>query len=115
MHGKGVYTWPKGQFSKYEGTYEKSSKAGAGKLFLRDGRIYVGTFAKNKMEGEIVEISPSGRKRKGIWQEGRHVRWTDGQKKVELNVEEVDDDQDDEYETSAFSNPNQYHDLFKVR
>ncbi|CBZ55235.1 putative phosphatidylinositol-4-phosphate 5-kinase [Neospora caninum Liverpool] len=113
MHGNGVYKWPQGQFSKYEGPYEQSMKSGPGKLFLRDGRIYVANFVKNKMDGEVVEISPSGKKRKGIWKEGKHVKWTE-QGKVPLFVgEEALDNSAGDYETSAYSNPNKYHQLYQ--
>ena len=65
MNGSGVYTWPTGQYSKYEGGFLNGVKEGKGKLYVRDGRRYSGEFHKNKMHGEITEIMPSGKKRMG--------------------------------------------------
>ncbi|PFH34275.1 MORN repeat-containing protein [Besnoitia besnoiti] len=113
MHGKGLYTWPKGQFSKYEGSYFVGLKEGPGKLYMRDGRIYVAIFEKNKMEGDVVEISPSGKKRKGIWKNGKNVQWVEGHQNVELVVDDEADEKEAEYQTSAFSNPRQYHQLYE--
>ncbi|EPT25936.1 MORN repeat-containing protein [Toxoplasma gondii ME49] len=114
MHGQGVYKWPQGQFLKYEGPYEQSMKSGAGKLFLRDGRIYVANFARGKMDGEVVEISPSGKKRKGIWKDGKHVKWTEqGKAPLFVGEEAADTATAADYETSAYSNPNKYHQLYQ--
>lgn len=65
MSGSGVFTWPTGQFCKYEGQFAKGHKEGKGTLYVRDGRRYSGNFHNNLMDGEVYEVMPSGRRRKG--------------------------------------------------
>ena len=50
----------------------------------------------------------------GLWKAGAFVKWLDDAEKVELVVEEKDTDKDDEYQTSIFSNPDAYTQVYKV-
>ncbi|KAL8439682.1 hypothetical protein Efla_004802 [Eimeria flavescens] len=115
MEGTGVYKWPAGQFDRYEGEFASGRKEGQGKLFARDGRVYVGKFHNNLMDGAIAELMPSGRRRIGIWRAGVFQRWTDQAAKVTLDVKEDNTDKDAEYATSIFSNPDAYTQLYKTK
>ncbi|CDJ65627.1 IQ calmodulin-binding motif family protein, related [Eimeria necatrix] len=115
MEGLGFYSWPAGQCSSYEGLFKKGLKEGQGVLLLRDGRKYEGHFSSNKLHGEVTEVMPSGKSRKGIWKEGVFQQWAEAGEKVLLNVAEKDTDKDEEYGTSIFSNPDAYTQVYKTQ
>lgn len=51
----------------------------------------------------------------GLWEAGVLQRWLDEAQKVNLVIEEKDDDKDAEFQTSIFSNPDAYTQVYKVR
>lgn len=75
MDGKGVFIWPDKR--KYTGEYKQDKKEGYGIFEWSDGRIYKGYWHNGKQHGEGEFYNPKEKAwKKGIWNEGRRVRWT---------------------------------------
>lgn len=81
MNGKGIMILTDG--TKYEGEYLNDKKHGFGTitwgieffLTIADSRCYSGNWKNGKYHGEGEYTSSSGLKRKGIWDEGKRVKW----------------------------------------
>ena len=75
MHGKGIYTWIDGR--KYDGEYKDDQKEGYGVYTYNNSKKYFGTWKSGKQDGEGMVLK-DGRERKGIWENGKRTKWTDG-------------------------------------
>lgn len=74
MHGEGKYTRADGGF--YDGTWLDGLCHGFGKeMVLATGELYEGHWQKGLRHGEGC-VTRSGKRRKGIWETGRRVKWT---------------------------------------
>ncbi|MCQ2819404.1 MAG: hypothetical protein MJ252_19250 [archaeon] len=76
MDGQGQFEWPDGR--KYQGSYREDKKEGYGIFEWSDGRKYRGNWSNGKQdgEGEFYNVS-SGTWRKGIWKDGKRVKWVE--------------------------------------
>lgn len=90
--GEGIFRWPdgrsfEGQFkagmksgygvlisarngNRYEGTFEQDVRSGLGVFQSRDGTVYRGQFADDKMHGYVVKQSPENKLDLQKWQQG---------------------------------------------
>jgi hypothetical protein len=90
MHGRGVYTWKDGR--KYDGEYDRDKKHGYGQYIWNDGRgwsllinlVYEGQWANGKQSGKGRYILPDGTKKMGLWDDGRRIRWIEGEENASL-------------------------------
>merc|ERR1712032_630871 len=74
MDGNGIFEWPDGR--TYEGDYENDKKHGVGLFKWADGRMYKGMWKMGKQHGEGLFFNiDSNTWQKGIWDEGKRVRW----------------------------------------
>ena len=74
MDGYGIFTWPDGR--KYNGEYKDDKKDGTGIFEWSDGRKYKGNWKNGKQHGEgEFYNSSTGVWKKGIWDDGKRVRW----------------------------------------
>jgi hypothetical protein len=86
MEGFGTFTWPDKR--KYTGHYLDDKKHGEGLFewylyanlnhnFRADGRKYKGNWKNGKQhgEGEFFNVH-TGQWKKGIWDDGKRVRWS---------------------------------------
>ena len=76
MDGEGEFKWPDGRC--YKGHYFDDEKNGFGEFSWPNGKKYRGLWKNGKQhgEGELYSISEQVWK-KGLWNEGRRVRWND--------------------------------------
>ena len=81
MHGGGVYTWKDGRM--YEGDYENDRKHGYGIYTWNDGKQYEGWWQNGKQHGEGI-YRKDGRDRRGIWEDGKRIKWLDDPKWADL-------------------------------
>ena len=69
MHGKGTFTYPKGEV--YEGEFVQGALEGTGKLTLLNLSYYQGEWLKSFKHGKGEEKTKDGElKRRGIWDHG---------------------------------------------
>lgn len=74
MHGEGKYTRADGSF--YDGTWLDGLCHGFGKeMVLSTGELFEGHWQKGLRHGE-GSITRNGKRRKGVWETGRRVKWT---------------------------------------
>lgn len=74
MDGEGVFIWPDER--KYQGQYKEDKKEGYGVFEWNDGKKYRGYWEKGKQHGEgEFFIQKEQIWRKGIWLNGKRVRW----------------------------------------
>ena len=65
-----------GDGTRYEGSFASGEKHGYGTMVWPDGRKYEGLWADDKQHGEGEEHLPAGgTARRGIWENGVHVKW----------------------------------------
>lgn len=91
-NGEGFFSWPDGRTfegnfvagmksgygvlvsipndNRYEGMFERDVRSGLGVFRSRDGTIYRGQFADDKMHGYVVKQSPEGTLELQKWQQG---------------------------------------------
>lgn len=76
MDGQGIFTWPDGR--KYEGGYKNDKKEGYGTFKWAEGKEYRGNWKNGKQhgEGEFYNVT-NKRWKKGIWEEGKRLKWID--------------------------------------
>lgn len=74
MHGHGEFKWPDGRL--YIGEYIEDKKQGYGEFHWPEGKVYKGQWFDGKQHGE-GELIHKGVARKGIWENGKKVQWTD--------------------------------------
>jgi hypothetical protein len=75
MEGFGKYTWPKGE--TYEGEYQNDKRHGKGIFRWPDGRVYEGYFIEGKKHGEAEYTDKNRERKRGLWEDGKHVKWLD--------------------------------------
>eukprot|EP01002_Notosolenus_urceolatus_P014983 NODE_704_length_1847_cov_169.920467_g573_i0.p1 GENE.NODE_704_length_1847_cov_169.920467_g573_i0~~NODE_704_length_1847_cov_169.920467_g573_i0.p1 ORF type:complete len:579 (-),score=251.58 NODE_704_length_1847_cov_169.920467_g573_i0:111-1598(-) len=68
MHGKGVYTWPKG--TKYEGEFKDGVMHGKGKYTYGADSYYDGEWQDDQKHGEGKMTFPGGDEYEGGWVKG---------------------------------------------
>jgi len=74
--GKGKFVWPDGR--EYIGYYKNDKKEGHGIFTWPDGRKYDGNWKNGRQDGEGQFYNPKIKKwKKGIWKEGRRIKWAD--------------------------------------
>ncbi len=69
--GSGLYVFADG--SRYEGNFVEGVRHGRGHYRFADGSEFIGEFRNGLMHGEGVRII-EGRRIRGVWHEGEHVR-----------------------------------------
>lgn len=75
LHGKGKFFFA-AEGHCYEGEYVEDTKEGQGIFKWADGREYRGGWRKGKMHGEaLFKSSAEAEYRKGIWEDGRRIKW----------------------------------------
>ena len=52
---------------------------GQGLYTFGDGREYVGGWEKGKQNGEGSYKDKTSTRRKGVWQDGKRIKWLDGE------------------------------------
>ena len=67
-HGPGTQVWPDG--AKYEGEWKFNKANGKGKFWHADGDVY---------EGDWEDDKANGQERRGIWEDGKRIKWLDEQ------------------------------------
>jgi hypothetical protein len=74
MDDFGIYTWQDGRM--YEGFYKEDKKHGFGIYTWSDNKKYSGWWYSGKQHGLGIFVSKAGGKKKfGVWEEGKKVRW----------------------------------------
>jgi hypothetical protein len=74
MHGEGRYTRADGSF--YEGGWVDGLCHGTGReVDIASGEVYEGGWQSGVRHGE-GSISRSGKRRRGVWEMGRRLKWT---------------------------------------
>ena len=72
FEGFGKYSFADGH---YEGDWKQGRYDGNGELRYTSGGKYTGEFRNSVAHGFGMEISPSGKTRRGVWQEGKPVNF----------------------------------------
>mmetsp|Transcript_11332 Transcript_11332/g.36129 ORF Transcript_11332/g.36129 Transcript_11332/m.36129 type:complete len:358 (+) Transcript_11332:551-1624(+) len=65
---------------KYTGAWVNGKRMGPGELRMMDGVCLEGHFEDGLLEGHVDVLFPDGGKRAALFEFGRRVGWTDGQK-----------------------------------
>jgi len=76
MHGEGKFIWPDGRY--YDGSYQHDKKEGQGTFVWANAKEYEGNWFNNRQDGIGYLTDPNKDDvvhKKGIWEDGRFVRW----------------------------------------
>ena len=73
MHGVGVFEWTDGRV--YKGSFANDRKEGQGILTWGDGRIYDGQWRNGKQHGQGFFTSSDGQRQQGQWADGKVQCW----------------------------------------
>ena len=83
MDGHGKFEWPDGRI--YIGEYKEDKKDGEGEYEWPDGRKYKGSWKDGKQHGEgLFYIADKKIWKKGIWNNGKRIKWIDENINIEL-------------------------------
>lgn len=75
MDGKGILKMRNGDI--YEGEFKNDKRDGYGVFKWHDGRIFKGSWKEGKQHGEGVYLGIGSTRmlKKGIWEEGKRIKW----------------------------------------
>lgn len=90
MDDFGIYTWQDGRM--YEGFYRDDKKHGYGVYTWSDHKKYSGWWYQGKQHGLGIFIAKHGAKKKyGVWEDGKKVRWFTEQEIAAIEGGDVED------------------------
>ncbi len=90
MDDFGIYTWQDGRM--YEGFYKDDKKHGYGVYTWSDQKKYSGWWFEGKQYGLGIFIAKEGGKKKyGVWEDGKKCRWFTPDEIQAIETGQVDD------------------------